>query len=207
MDVSRPYSALSPTLDGAVLNALAGTTRPLTGREVSRLVGRKSHAGARDVLNRLVVHGLVSRQEAGRALLYTLNRDHLAAPAVLLLAGLREELLSRLRETIANWDIAPVHASLFGSAARSDGDTSSDIDLLLIRGPDVAAEDARWRQQLDDLAASVLSWTGNRLSIAEVSGGDVRRVREADGSILREMDEDAVLLAGGELPTVLRGAR
>jgi predicted nucleotidyltransferase len=207
MDVSHPYSALSSTLDGVVLNALAGTTRPLTGREVSRLAGRKSHAGARDVLNRLVVHGLVSRQEAGRALLYTLNRDHLAAPAVLLLAGLREELLSRLRETIAKWDIAPVHASLFGSAARGDGGTSSDIDLLLIRAPGIAAEDARWRQQLDDLAASVLSWTGNRLSIAEVAGGDVRRVNEADGSILREMDENAVLLAGGELRMVLRGAR
>lgn len=207
MDVSRPYSALSPTLDGAVLNVLAGTTRPLTGREVSRLVGKSSHAGALDALNRLVDHGLVNRQEAGRALLYTLNRDHVAAPAVLILAGLKDELLHRLREAIAQWDIPPVHASLFGSAARGDGDTSSDIDLLLIRARDVAADDPRWRHQLDALSASVIHWAGNRLSIAEVTEDDVRRMREDDGSILQEMDEDTILLAGTDLADVARGVR
>ena len=206
MDVARPYAAFGPTLDGAVLNVLAGTTRPLTGREVSRLAGRRSHAGVLDTLARLVEHGLVNRQEAGRALLYTLNRDHLAAPAVLMLAGLREELFRRLREAIAPWDIPPVHASLFGSAARGDGGTSCDIDLLVIRPPGIAEDDAQWRQQLDVLAASVLSWTGNRLSVSDVSEDDIPRLREADAPILRELDEDSILLAGAALPAVTRSA-
>ncbi len=125
----------------------------------------------------------------------------------MILAGLKDELLRRLRETIGLWDIPPVHASLFGSAARGDGDTSSDIDLLLIRAPDIAAEDVRWREQLDALAASVVQWTGNRLSIAELSEADVRRIEAEEGSILRETDEDAILLAGADIAAVTRGAR
>jgi len=75
----------------------------------------------RAVLNRLADQGLVLQQEAGKAVLYTLNRDHLAAPAVSILADIRSELVRRLRATLADWTIQPVHASLFGWAARGDG--------------------------------------------------------------------------------------
>ena len=132
MDVTQPHTVICPTLDSGVLSVLAGTTRPLTGREVARLMGRNSHSGVLDVLHRLAAHGLVDSQEAGNALLYTLNRDHLAAPAVAVLAGIRAELLDRLRETIEGWEVQPVQVSMFGSVARRDGDVDSDIDLSLI---------------------------------------------------------------------------
>jgi len=76
MDVAHPYTAVCPTLDSDVLSVLAGTTRPLTGREVARMLSRASHSGVLNVLNRLAEHGLVDRQEAGRAFLFTLNREH-----------------------------------------------------------------------------------------------------------------------------------
>ncbi len=132
MNVGRPHTAVCPTLDSEVLNVLVGTTRPLTGREIARLAGRPSHSGVLDVLHRLAEHGLVERQEAGRALLFTLNREHLAASAVELLANMRHELFSRLRRAIENWEVAPSHVSLFGSAARGEGDTQSDIDLFVV---------------------------------------------------------------------------
>ena len=105
MDVARPYAALCPTLDAGVLSVLAGTTRPLTGREIARLVGRRSHSGVLDTLDRLTEHGLVDREEAGRAFLFTLNREHLAAPAVDLLAQMRGELLDRLTHLVDSWKI------------------------------------------------------------------------------------------------------
>lgn len=141
MDTARPYLAICPTLDSDVLAVLAGTSRPLTGREVARLAGRRSHAGVLDALNRLAQHGLVDRQEAGRAFLFTLNREHLAAPAVDILAGLRTELLNRIRHTIETWQVAPTHVSLFGSTARAEGDTASDIDLFVVRPRGVAEDD------------------------------------------------------------------
>jgi predicted nucleotidyltransferase len=51
------------------------------------------------------------------------------------LSGLRLELWKRLRDTLGTWNPKPVYACVFGSAARQDGDASSDIDLLLVHPP------------------------------------------------------------------------
>lgn len=206
MDVARPYTAICPTLDSGVLNVLAGTTRPLTGREVARLMGRASHSGALDALNRLAESGLVDRQEAGRALLFTLNREHLAAPAVDVLAGMRTELLNRLQHTIEGWEVAPLHVSMFGSAARGEGDRGSDIDLFVVRPSGVSEEDSRWRAQLDELAHNVRRWTGNRAGIAEVAEGELGRLRKDAPPIVAELRSDAVALAGTEVTTLLGAA-
>ncbi len=199
MNVGRPHTAVCPTLDSEVLNVLVGTTRPLTGREIARLAGRLSHSGVLDVLHRLAEHGLVERQEAGRALLFTLNREHLAASAVELLANMRHELFSRLRRAIENWEVAPSHVSLFGSAARGEGDTQSDIDLFVVRPSNLGTEDSRWRSQVDDLAISVFHWTGNRAGIAEVAEDEVERLLHEDLPIVGELSSDAIVLAGPEI--------
>src|SRR5215210_1035692 len=140
MDLSRPHSALIPTLDGDVLIVLAGTTRPLTGRDVARLARRGSQRAVADVLDRLSSQGLVERQQAGRAYLHSLNRKHLLASLVEELGGVWIKLLGCLRETLASWDVAPVHVSLFGSAARRDGGIESDIDVFVVRPDGVDAE-------------------------------------------------------------------
>ncbi len=203
MDVARPYTAICPTLDSTVLTILAGTTRPLTGRAVARLAGRRSHAGVLEVLRRLVTHGLVDRQEAGTALLYTLNRDHLAAPAVEIIAGMRSELLQRLCEAVAGWEVVPVHLSLFGSTARGEGDTDSDVDLFVVRPGGVQEDDSRWRAQMDRLATQVLRWTGNHAGIAEVAEADVNNLRRDDRPILDELRADAVVLCGPGVSALL----
>jgi predicted nucleotidyltransferase len=206
MDVSRPYTAICPTLDSEVLATLARTTRPLTGREVARLAGRRSHAGVLEVLSRLSEHGLVDREEAGRAFLFTLNRNHLAAPAVDVLAGMRTELLKRLRDSIAAWQVAPRHVSLFGSAARGEGDTQSDIDLFIVRPKGVPEDDVRWRAQLDGLAAEIRSWTGNHASFSDVSEDELRRLRSDAPPILDELRADAIVLSGAETQELLATA-
>lgn len=203
MDVAHPYTAICPTLDSEVLSVLAGTARPLTGREVARLTGRDSHSGVLDVLNRLAEHGLVDRREAGRALLFALNREHLAAAAVDVLAGMRTELLTRIRHAINAWEIAPINVSLFGSTARGDGDTSSDIDLFIVRPDDVGEEDARWRGQLDDLAQQIQRWTGNHARIAEAAEAQIAQLRADEPPIVAELRSDAILLGGSELPALL----
>ena len=139
MDLSRPWAPIRSPIDMEVLRVLRGTTRPLTGREVARLVRAGSQPTVNASLRRLSDEGLVHVEEAGNAYLYTFNREHLAAPAVELLADVRAELERRLRDEIAGWKIAPVHLSVFGSAARGDGDTRSDIDIFVVRPRDVPA--------------------------------------------------------------------
>jgi predicted nucleotidyltransferase len=196
LDVAFPHSAISPTLEGDVLIALAGTTRPLTGREVARLARRGAPAAVSVALNRLVEQGLVLREEAGRAFLHRLNRDHLAAPAVLVLAGLRTALLERLRAEIGGWELQPVSAAMFGSAARGDGDTASDIDLLLVRPSQVDEADELWRTQLSQLADHVHAWTGNHASLVELTEADLPGQIATGPPALEEIQAQAIALAG-----------
>lgn len=196
MDVARPYAAVCPTLDGDVLEALAGTTMALTGRQVALLTGRKSHSGVLAVLNRLTEHGLVSRIELNHASLFALNRDHLAAPAVEILAGMRKALFDELRKVIDDWSITPVHVSLFGSAARGDGDTRSDFDLLVVRPDSIDQDEPAWRSQIDDLADLILRRTGNHASVVERDDSGMERLRTAEAPILSEMLADAFVLSG-----------
>ncbi len=203
MDVSKPFTAISTGVDADVLVVLAGSTKPRSGRELARRAGR-SNTGVQHVLDRLVEHGLVNREEVGRTFLYELNRDHLLAPTVEQMAGARTELTRRLRDAIGAWEVSPVHASLFGSAARGDGDTNSDIDLLIVRPADVDPDDATWRDQLDGLADQVRRWTGNNTGVAEVSEGELPRLRKDRPPIVKEVSEDAVDLAGEKTRKLLR---
>ncbi len=203
MHLARPYAAISPTLDGEVLVVLARTTRPLTGREVAKLAKRGSQAGINRTLRRLVEHGVVEAQEAGAAILYTLNDDHVVAAAVSSLADLRVELVRRLKQSLQAWKTRPLHASLFGSAARGDGKTSSDIDVFIVRPSGIDENDRRWREQLDQLARDVQRWTGNQLGLAEISKRDVRRLRRIKPAVASELRADAITLVGPPVSELL----
>lgn len=204
MDLSRPWALIRSPIDTEVLLVLAGTERALTGREVARLVRTGSQPTVNAALRRLADDGLVQVEEAGNAFLYTLNREHLGAPAVELLLGIRMELERRLRAEIDQWGVAPTHVSIFGSAARGDGDTRSDIDIFVVRPPSVAEDDPGWGQQLERLADRIHDWTGNHAAISEVSAADVRRLRRERPPVVDELRRDAITLAG-PTPTELLG--
>jgi DNA-binding transcriptional ArsR family regulator len=207
MDLSRPWALIRSPIDMEVMRVLRGTTRPLTGREVARLVRAGSQPTVNASLRRLSDEGLVHVEEAGNAYLYTFNREHLAAPAVELLADVRAELERRLRDEIAGWRIAPVHLSVFGSAARGDGDTKSDIDIFVVRPRDVPDDDPGWHEQLDGLSDHVLAWTGNHVGLSEVSEADVRRLRRERPPFVAELSRDAIAIAGSEPDELLGGRR
>jgi Nucleotidyltransferase domain len=207
MDVSRPYSAVAPTVEGDVLVVLAGTTHPLTGRQIARLARRGSVAGVAKALDRLGHQGLVTRLEAPPASLYTLNRQHVAAPVAEALAGLRSAFLSRLRDAFSTWKLQPAHASLFGSAARGDGAPGSDVDLFVVRLADIDGEDPTWSDQLADLSDLVFASTGNRAGIVDFAELDIEQMREENPPILAELRRDAIDLAGISLRELLGRAR
>lgn len=207
MDMGNPTAAITPTLDGPVLSVLAGTTRPLTGRAIARLVPQGSQKGVQLVLNRLADQGMVMRQEAGQAALYELNRNHLAAPAVEVLAGLRTDLFERLRAELATWRVRPNHASVFGSVARGDGDVASDVDLLIVRPKATDEENPVWRAQLDRLAREVRAWTGNVAAIVEISAGDIPRLRDERPKVVEELERDGIDISGRTLRALLGTVR
>ncbi|MBA2528107.1 MAG: nucleotidyltransferase domain-containing protein [Pyrinomonadaceae bacterium] len=207
VDLAFPYTAALSKTDGKVLSVLAGTTRPLGGREVARLAG-VSQNGAWGALRRLVGQGVVIEQPAGgRSMLYTLNRDHIAAEPIIALTRLRSILIERLKEHLAGWEVQPIHASIFGSAARGDGDTESDIDILVIRPRDVEEDDDRWRSQIDSLAGAIHPWTGNHAGIAEISVRDLARLRRERPTVIESVNADGITLLGDEPSRLFRRRR
>lgn len=194
MDLARPLSVITPTVDGDVLAVLARAEASFTGRQVHQIAGRHSERGIRNALHRLSAQGIVLRERVGSADQYRLNRAHLAAPHIEALAKLRDELLRRVADELEGWTVPPVFAAIFGSAARGEMHPESDIDLLVVRSNTVDADDPQWRTQLDALASSVTAWTGNDTRILEFGAPEARTGMAAgDGVLLAVRDEGIVV--------------
>ena len=206
MDLARPLTVVSPTVDADVLAVLAGAEAEFTGRQVHQVAGRHSEKGVRNCLHRLVGQGIVNARRAGRADLYSLNRHHLAAPYVVALARLRHELLGRIRAELAGWQEAPIFAAMFGSAATGRMRPDSDIDLLVVRPKSVDIEGAEWRRQLDGLSTEVTAWTGNDTRLLELGEDEVQRGLESGESVLADV-RDGVVVLYGEVAYLRAGPR
>ena len=201
MDVSNPMADVVPSAHGPVLDVLASTSTPLTGRAIAELTRpRVSQPRVAQILAKLAETGLVDRTPAGAASLFSLNRDHVAASAVEALASLRQQLWSRIAEHAGAWANPPDGVVVYGSAARGDGSTASDIDLLVIRPADVDADDADWNANVTDLAASVTRWCGNPCEILDRSGEELQVMAAAGEPLLSAIRRDGRAIVGSMTP-------
>jgi biotin operon repressor len=187
VNVAAPHRTVVAGLDGDVLVLLARTAEPLSGREIADKLGLRSHDGVRKSLERLVDQGIVVREDSRSAYMHVLNREHVGAAAVVALERMRTELWTRLRSTIEAWVVPAIHASVFGSAARGDGDERSDIDIFVVRREQAPEDQRVWDAQIDDLRARVEQWSGNVASIVEQD-------EETLGELLSRAEPPAVLL-------------
>lgn len=185
MDVSSPISSVVPSLDGPILAVLCGVRAPLSTAEVTRLTEVASYSGVRKALDRLVRSGVVLEVPGG----VVLNREHLASPAIELLASLYGTLFERLRQLASSWHNVAL-LGVFGSAARRDGDASSDIDVLLV------VDDSDQQQYSEILAERILAWTGNRAHVIAVSTVGLNQLRAAKSPLFESWRHELVILAG-----------
>jgi hypothetical protein len=93
-------------------------------------------------------------------------------------------------------------SSLFGSAARGDGGTRSDLDLLVVRRDEEADEE--WDLQLYDAGVRILATTGNRPAWFSITTGDLGRAVAAVEPLVAEWQLHAVHLTGQRLTSLLR---
>ena len=186
VDVSQPVRAVIPTLDGPVLTTLAGSSVPLNLTDIARLADAGSLSGIRKTLLRLAEQGVVNQVPGG----YALNREHLAAGAISQLVNLRAEFTRRLTTFVDALPEAPALVGLFGSYARRDGDSDSDIDILIVTDAPGADGSA------GELAALVHRWTGNSCHIVVLTTADVARMEAADEPILAQWRNDLLVVAG-----------
>ena len=202
MDLSNPLAVVTPTLDAAVLQALAATTGWATGAHVHRMAGSGSDDGVRRVLARLVDQGIVLADQHSHATLYLLNRDHVAAGAIATLTRLRGVIIDRIKGALDSWSPVPAHASLFGSFARGQATTDSDIDLLVVTearaNPDVITE------AVDRLAADIRKWTGNNAQIVDRKPEELAAMIASDDPLVASWRADHIDVMGTRLLDLLR---
>lgn len=187
MQLNRPLSTVTPTLDGDVLAVLARSEAAFTTGQLHRALTQHSEEGLRKVLRRLTKQGIVLSARVGNAFTYRFNGDHLAAKHIIGLAGLQETFLRRLGDRLASWEVPPVYAAVFGSAARGSMTVDSDLDLLLVR-PDHVPDDL-WEAQVDSLVSSVGCWIGNDIRSVQFTAGELAALGRGEpvlGDVLKE---------------------
>ncbi|MBC9927130.1 MULTISPECIES: nucleotidyltransferase domain-containing protein [unclassified Leucobacter] len=185
MRLQNPFAAVSTTgLDSQVLTVLARVEQYLSIQQIHQLLPEHgSPQGIRKSVARLAAQGVLLERSVGRSIAYALNQDHLLAEIILRIAGIKSELISRIRQDISVWQVQPLTAKIFGSAARNDMHDDSDIDILVIM-PDAATEESV-EEAVGQLAARVTLWTGNDVRPLVYRSSEVRPASIFD-SILAE---------------------
>lgn len=158
MRLEAPLQTVTTTVDGEVLTVLARAEHWFGIGDLARLIPDRSREGLRKSLRRLVEQGVVEALPVGSSSLFRLDREHLAAPAILALASLRATFVDRLRTELSVWEPAPAFAAIFGSAAQGAMGAGSDVDLFLLHPGGDAAE---WDDAVDRLSAQASRWIGN----------------------------------------------
>lgn len=160
MRLQNPLTAISPSLDMGVLHALGRSEAAFTAPGIQKILPEAgSLAGVRKALQRLTDQGIVLDEVVGRTHAYRLNREHLLADAILAMVAAKSVLLDRIRGEISSWEFVPASVVLFGSAARNDMRTDSDVDIFIALPDDV--DDDLADARIASLAARIASWTGN----------------------------------------------
>ncbi|GAA1061830.1 nucleotidyltransferase domain-containing protein [Agromyces bracchium] len=194
MRLQHPFEAITPSVDGDCLAVLARADHEFTASRLLPLLGRKrSLSGVRNALDRLADQGVVSVRQVGNVNSYSLNRSHMLAPALIDIATARDRLVSRLAAEMAGWQVKPTFGAMFGSAARGDMHTESDIDVLIVHADDVDIE--LWSEQVAHFQRQVTSWTGNDTRVLSLTESEVLDHGTED-PVLREITRDGIVLAG-----------
>lgn len=208
MNLSFPLATITPTLDAGVLHVLAATTAGCSGAEVHRRLGHGSDEGVRKVLARLVAQGVVLVDRPARDRIYRLNRDHVAVPHIEALTRVRDEIVGNIRSEVASWEVEPSHAGLFGSFARGDAGSDSDIDVLLVRPDSLAGSDEdAWLERLDRLDRRIRAWTGNAAQIVDLAPATLGLMARESDPLVDSWRAEDIQVHGETLLELLRRLR
>ena len=192
MQLHAPLRTVTSAVDGDVLGVLARADADFTVADLTRLIAHRSSEGIRRALERLVEQGVVRHFRIGRSTAYRLNRDHLAANAIIELSALSSRLRARIAQEIAQWPEPPLYVALFGSAARGDMGVRSDIDIAVVaRG----ASTEVWEEHVARLEERISLWTGNDCRALSLVDRDIKNRRSRE-PVLDDIAREGIRVAG-----------
>lgn len=187
MQFGEPFGGLFPGVRGAVLAALLRTGAPLTGRQIHSLVRDEfSLWSVQQALAGLVKLGIAEVSVVGRAHLHAVNEQHYAIPHLRALLSPIEALRAVVREAVGDAVVAVI---LFGSVARGESTSQSDVDLAVVA-------DFTWpgRIALED---AVRTRVGNDCDVLVFDPDEFSRLAHADEEpVIKDILAEGVVLHG-----------
>ncbi|KAA3640931.1 MAG: MarR family transcriptional regulator [Armatimonadetes bacterium] len=198
MDFVRPVEAVIPGVQGRVLAVLAETTAELNLRTIARLSG-VSHAQVSRVLPGLVDLGLVERREAPPSSLFRLVPEHVAAGPLLALARGRDGVVEEMGRVAAVLPTVPVSVIIFGSFARGEADSESDIDAVFVRPVGVDEFDEAWADSVEQWRSRIHRVSGNPVEVLEVGSDELGTRLSSRHPVWRDIRREGVVVHGRSL--------
>lgn len=198
MDYLSPIEALFPGVGARVLAVLAGTSEPLTIRQLAERAGA-AHPQVSHHVSRLEALGVVERRVAGRSHLVKLTASA-AGDVICRLAGLGDLVLDRMRATPPPVDPAPESIVVFGSFARGTARAGSDLDIAIVAPPG-STDDEAWLSALHAWLDSVAEISGNPVAEIIVTADELN---ERGGEPLwEEIRREGVVVSGASIDDLL----
>jgi predicted nucleotidyltransferase len=206
VDYRRPVEAVIPGATGRLLAALAQVEAELPVSTLARLagVGRTRASG---IIGELSDLGIVERREIGRTVLVSLAKHSVAGELIDRLAHLGSEVIARLRTLASELDPAPETLLMFGSFARGEADSHSDLDLLAVRSP--SANPDKWAAALSVFAEQAHELAGSPVQVLDYDLDELRRKAGPRARVGRDfwnaVRRDAIVLTGSQLAGLIDG--
>ena len=191
MNFGEPFGGIIPGARGAVLAVLLRTGTPLTGRQIHGLISDTHGLSSTQVaLKALTQMGLVDTQTVGRAGVHVINEQHASVAPLRALVDPIAALESAIGEVI---DASVKAVILFGSVARGEATSNSDIDLAVIAS-------STWddRIRLQDIVQKRL---GNHCDVLVFTHAEFTRLAAIGEPVVADIVRDGVTLVGS-LPRV-----
>jgi predicted nucleotidyltransferase len=189
MDFSRPITSVIPGVQGKLLDAIACLGRSVTSGQAAS-IAKVSENQASKILRELATLGILDRTDAGNAALYQLSPTNVAASVVRDLCELRYRLFEKIRELSAPMvhEEPNIWIAVFGSTARGDSTSASDIDLMVVRPDLINSPDRRevWDRLVFEFSQSIASFAGNPVNPVEYWRSEVDPSRPFWKEVLRD---------------------
>lgn len=187
-----------------VLRALRHSAKGLTGREVAR-ISKLSHRSCLKALTNLEELSIVSRQRGGRDHSFTLNREKvLVQKGLIPLLSFEQKYLNQLTLILVN-EIGRSTESMiiFGSVARKEEDTTSDLDICLVYRTKAQFKNAR--KKLDEINPNIREQFGVKISPIFFSVNEFKSRAKSGSPPVTNILKDGKVLSGLSLNILVNG--
>ncbi len=190
----------------AVLRVLQDAAKGLTGREIARLA-KMSHRSCLKALTTLEDLSIVERHRGGRDHIFSLNREHmLVSEGIIPLLALERRFLASLsallKKKLGNLVESQI---LFGSVARKEEDSHSDLDICLVVHKERDIE--KVQALVHELSPMIQQRYGARLSPLVLSTADFSKRARRDKPPVQNIMRDGIVVSGKQLRELTNGKR